>query len=98
MKLSFPHNTTPARARKKIEKLLQDLSRKHGDMVSDLEQEWDEDTLVFAFRAKGMKAKGTLDVTDEEIVLDGRLPLLALPFESRIKQQIEQEGKKLFKA
>lgn len=98
MKLSFPHNTTPARARKKIERLLQDLSRKNGDIVSDLEQEWDQDTLVFAFRAKGMKAKGTLDVTDEEIVLDGKLPLLALPFESRIKQQIEQEGKKLFKA
>ncbi|HUF17619.1 MAG TPA: polyhydroxyalkanoic acid system family protein [Thermoanaerobaculia bacterium] len=98
MKLNFPHNTTRNRARKKIEKLLQDLSRKHGDMVSDLEQEWDDDTLVFAFRAKGMKAKGTLDVTEDEIVLNGRLPLLALPFESRIKQQIEQEGRKLFKA
>ncbi len=98
MKLNFPHNTTRNKARKKIEKLLQDLSRKHGDMVSDLEQEWDDDTLVFAFRAKGMKAKGTLDVTEDEIVLNGRLPLLALPFESRIKQQIEQEGRKLFKA
>ena len=98
MKLRFPHNTTRARARKKLEKLLGDLSRKHGDMVSDLDQEWDDDTLVFSFKAKGMRAKGTLDITDEEIVLNGKLPLLALPFESRIKHQIEQEGRKLFKA
>jgi len=98
MKLRFPHNTTRAKARRKLEKLLEDLSRKHGDMVSDLDQQWDQDTLVFAFKAKGMSAKGTLDVTDDEIVLNGRLPLLALPFESRIKHQIEQEGRKLFKA
>ena len=44
-----------------------------------------------------MKADGTVEVTDSEVIIDGKLPLLAKPFEPRIKNQIEREAAAMFR-
>src|SRR5204862_2930474 len=41
--------------------------------------------------------RGTLEVTDAAVVIDVKLPLLAKPFESRIRQTVERELEALFK-
>lgn len=97
MKLNVPHHTTRAEAKKKVRNLLSNLAEEHSDVVSDVEESWSKDRLDFGFRARGFKAKGNLEVTDDEIVLEGKLPLLAKPFEPKIKSVIEREAKKIFR-
>lgn len=97
MRLTVPHGTTRSEAKKKIRRLLSNLAEKHADMVSDVDEKWEKDLLSFGFRARGMKATGTLEVTDDEVIVEGRLPLLARPFEGRIKSAIEREAKNLFR-
>lgn len=97
MKIEMPHHTTPANAKKKITNLLTKLKSKHEELISDLDQRWDGDKLVFGFKAKGMSAKGHIEITDDAVLLDGKLPLLARPFESKIKKAIETEAKSLFR-
>jgi len=97
MKIELPHHTTPAQAKKKLTNLLTKLKSKHEDLISDLDQRWEGDKLVFGFKAKGMSAKGHIEITDDAVLLDGKLPLLARPFESKIKKLIESEAKSLFK-
>ena len=97
MKVTVPHHTTRSKARKKVDRLLVELQESMGHMITDLAQYWEDDLLIFDFKAKGLKARGTLEVTDDEIILDGRLPLLAMPFESRIKSEIEPEARSIFK-
>ena len=46
--------------------------------------------------ARGFKANGTVDVTDHEVIIDGKLPLLARPFEPRIRSTIEREANAMF--
>lgn len=97
MKIEMPHHTTPAAAKKKIANLLTKLKSKHEDLISDLDQRWEGDTLVFGFKARGMSAKGHIEITDDAVLLDGKLPLMARPFQSKIKKAIETEAKTLFK-
>ena len=39
-----------------------------------------------------------LSNADREVLIHGKLPLLAKPFESKIKTAIEEEGRKVFRA
>jgi putative polyhydroxyalkanoic acid system protein len=97
MKLTIAHNTTKTDAKKRLKGLLKGLAKRHSDVVSEVEERWDGDLLDFGFRARGMKAQGTMKVTEDEVVVEGRLPLLARPFESRIKSAIEKEARSLFR-
>ena len=75
-----------------------DAARVSLGYLSEVEHRWEGDRLVFSGKAKGMKANGTVDITDNEVIIDGKLPLLAKPFEPRIKSQIEKEAGEIFRA
>lgn len=96
MNISIPHHTTTAAARARVDEFLVDAKAKHGHMIKDLEQHWEGDVLHFAFKAQGMHVKGTVEVTQEDIVMDASLPIFAKPFEGRIKESIAKQGTELF--
>jgi Putative polyhydroxyalkanoic acid system protein (PHA_gran_rgn) len=98
MRIVIPHHTDKTSARHKIEARLQDLLGQHGHFLSDIHQQWEGDRLVFSGTAKGFKANGSVEVTDSDVILDGKLPLIAKPFESRIKSTIEREAAAMFAA
>src|ERR1051325_2580509 len=97
MRITVPHHTTKANARQIVEKRLDDLQRQYGDQASDIDKNWNGDTLSFQVKARGLTGKGTVQNTDSEVILDGKLPLLARPFEPRIKAAVEQEAAQLFR-
>jgi putative polyhydroxyalkanoate system protein len=96
MRIAVPHNTDKQTARQKIDDRLKDLLVTYGHYLSEVEQRWEGDRLVFAGKTKGMKANGSVEVTDNEIIIDGKVPLLARPFEPRIKNTIEREAAAMF--
>ena len=98
MKIAIPHHTTKEAARKKLQSLSERLLREHGERLENVDQQWNGDQLLVNFKARGFNVKGTVEVTDSEIILDGKLPLIAKPFESRIKSTIEREAKSVFPA
>ena len=98
MRIVVPHHTDKANARRKLDARLQDLLGQHGHYLSDINQHWEGDRLVFSGTAKGFKANGSVEITDSEVILDGKLPLIAKPFESRIKSTIEREAETIFAA
>jgi len=98
MRIVIPHHTDKASARRKIEARFEELLGQHGHYLSDINQHWEGDRLLFSGTAKGFKANGSVEVTDSEVILDGKLPLIAKPFESRIKSTIEREASTMFAA
>jgi predicted metal-dependent hydrolase len=98
MRISVPHRIDKATARKRIEERLHQMLGTYGHYLSEIEHRWEGDRLIFSGKAKGMKANGTVDITDNEVIIDGKLPLLARPFEPRIKSTIEKEAKTIFSA
>lgn len=97
MRIAVPHNTTRAKARSIVEDRLRDMEKQYGHHASDMSHQWQGDTLHFAFKAKGMTGKGTLEVTESDVIIDGKLPLIAKPFESRIKSTVEREAESMFR-
>jgi len=96
MHITVPHHTTRAEARRKIEERLSNLEGQYGHYASDIDKTWDGDRLTFAVKARGMSGSGSLEITDSEVIVDGKLPLMARPFESRIKNTIEREAAAMF--
>ena len=97
MRIAIPHNTTRAKARQVIEQKIQSLQSQYGQYASDVDYSWSGDTLNFSFKAKGgIHGKGTVEITDTDAIIDGKLPLIAKPFESRIRSTVEREAQQMF--
>jgi hypothetical protein len=46
----------------------------------------------------GVSIRGTVEITDSEVIVEGKLPLLAKPFEPKIRQTVEREAERMFPA
>jgi len=96
MRVNVPHRTTKDEARKIVDRKLGEMLSQYGHYLSESQTNWSGDRLDFSGKAKGFSANGTIEITETEVILDGKLPLIARPFESRIKSVIEHEAATLF--
>ena len=97
MKVAVPHNTTRAKARRILEERLADAQKQFGHHIEKASYEWTGDVLYVELKGRGLSGKGTVEVTDTEVIIDGKLPLLALPFEGRIRQMVRSEAESMFR-
>ena len=96
MRVTVSHNTDKETARRKINERLGQIFAQYGHYLSEANHKWEGDRLVFAGVVKGFKANGSVEITDSEVIIDGKLPLIAKPFEPRIKSTIEREAASMF--
>jgi hypothetical protein len=89
---------TREEARRRVDQRLMGLLGQFSHHAEEMEHEWTGDTLRFKGKAKGFKVQGTVEVTDKEMILDAKLPLLAIAFEGKIKEAVEKEAGAMFKA
>ena len=97
MRIAVPHHTSKDVARGKVDQRLVQLLSQFGGHAEEVEHEWLGDTMRFKGKARGMLVEGTVEVTDAEIVLDAKLPLIAKMFEGRIRQAVEREADAMFR-
>lgn len=97
MRIAVPHNTTKGRAKQIVEQKLKSFEKLYGSHASDVEHAWQGETLHISGKAKGFSLKGTLEITDSDVIIDATLPFLAKPFESKIKKTVELEAATMFR-
>ena len=97
MRIAIEHHTTRAKAKKIVEKKIREAEKQYSHHAGDFEWNWEGDTLYIQGKAKGMTLKGTLEITDTDVIVDGKVPLLAKPFESRIRHAVEREAEAIFR-
>ena len=98
MRIAVEHGTTKENARRKVDQRLGQLLSQFGGHADEVQHEWQGDTLRFKGKARGLAMEGTVEITDAAIIIDGKLPLLAKPFEGRIRQAVEREADAMFRA
>lgn len=96
MKIEVPHKTSKESARKKVEERMGQLLAQFGGHAEEIAHEWLGDTLTFKGKAKGLAVEGTVEVADQQVVIDAKLPLIAKMFEGRIREALEREAKAMF--
>ena len=97
MRIAVPHNTSRDMARNRVEQRLGQLLGQFGGHAEEIHHEWIGDTLRFKGKARGLSVEGTVEITDAAVIIDGKLPLIAKPFEGRIRQAVEQEAERMFR-
>lgn len=97
MRIAVPHNTTREIARNKVEQRLGQLLSQFGGHADEMDHTWAGDILTFKGKAKGLKVEGTVEVTDAAVIIDGKLPLIAMPFEGRIREAVQREADSMFR-
>lgn len=97
MRIAVPHYSSKAKARQQVEQKLGQLLGQFSHHADDLHHEWTGDTLRFKGKARGLSVEGTVEITDAEVIIEAKVPLIAKPFEGRIRQTVEQEAEKMFR-
>lgn len=96
MRIEYKHNHTKEDVHQKIDGFLGELSKKYGDMIQYPTKNWNssKDRMDFSFRARGFNIMGDVQLYAGKLVLEGRLPLLAIAFEGKatsiIKEKLEE--------
>jgi hypothetical protein len=98
MRIPVQHKTTKDLARKKVEQKIDHLLEHFGAKAEEIEHHWNGDTMSFKAKAHGVTLEGTVEITDTEMILEAKLPLIARPFEARIRERLEQEAQAMFVA
>ena len=93
--ISIPHQLGRTEAKRRIGEQASQLQSQHGGLFERVEQRWDGDTLHFLIAAAGQSVSGTAHVTEQAVNLDIALPWMLALLAGTVKNQIEQQGRKL---
>jgi putative polyhydroxyalkanoate system protein len=96
MRIAVEHHTTKENARQKVEQRLEQLLSQFGGHADEMEHQWFGDTLQFKGKARGFAVEGSVEVTKDEVIFSGKLPLIAKMFEGKIKHAIQKETDSMF--
>ncbi|MDZ4370162.1 MAG: polyhydroxyalkanoic acid system family protein [Phenylobacterium sp.] len=92
--VNIPHQLGRAEARRRIDEGLGRLTQQMG-AVGRLSSTWSGDILNFQVNAVGQDISGAIDVGDDEVRLEVRLPGLLGLLADKIRGRVQTEGRVL---
>jgi hypothetical protein len=95
IQMSIPHSIGKEEALARIKSLLGNVQTRFAGQLKDVNQEWTDNQGTFSFSVMNMPVSGKLTVNNDEVTLDGKLPLAASLFQGKIKEVIMEEAKKV---
>ena len=98
MRITVPHHTTREKARRIVQQKIDAVLAQFGHHATDAQHEWVGDTLRFKGKAAGFNISGDVEITDMDVVIDAKLPLIALPLEPKIKHTVQKEAEGMFRS
>lgn len=97
LKMSVPHELEQDEALKRVKKLIGQFSDQFAGNISDLKEEWKDNTDSFSFQADGYHVTGQLTVKASKIEVTGEVPYPASLFMGVIEAVIIEKAKVLLK-
>jgi hypothetical protein len=96
MRIAYPHRTTREDARRRVDEEAARMLAQSKGQVTKSSYGWTGDTMDFSASGMGATVKGTLTVTDTEVVVDAAVPLFLRAFEGRAKSRILDAFRQMF--
>ncbi len=97
LKFDIPHSLSNEEAKERLQRFMEFNESKLKDQVSDLNQSWDGDTLVFGFKTFGIKIQGRIASEVEKLGVDCELPFSAMMFKGKIESEMRQQIERLLR-
>jgi hypothetical protein len=93
--ITAPHSLGTEEATTRLKNFFQKLKERHQDKMSNLEEQWNDNRLEYAFSTYGFNIKGDVQVEPNEVKVNGALPFAAMMFKGKIEQTVKEELEKL---
>lgn len=94
MEVKVNHKLAQQEAYQKAQRMMSELKAEYGDQVQNLKEEWDGKNGKYSCNFKGMKFSGTIEVTDSNVIVKGKVPFFALPFTGMIEDAVRKNVEK----
>lgn len=98
MTATIPHQLTRAEAKRRIQDQIGIVRQQYGSVLTNLQESWTGDVMIFALTAMGQSVTGRLLVDDHAVHLSVALPWLLRMLAGTIGSKIEQEGRLLLRS
>ncbi len=93
MHFDIPHKFGTVEAVSRVKNALEQGKKQAGDQLVIDKEEWEGNTLHFAFTAQKQHITGTVVVEERKFIVDAKLPLMLRMFEGRIEKMIAEQVK-----
>lgn len=95
--VTVPHSLPREEVVERLTRFADILREKFKDSVSDLEQKWDGEDVVFGFKSFGMTIAGRIKIEENQLDVNGDLPFSAMMFKGKIESAIREQLDRLMK-
>lgn len=89
--VEVPHTLSKADAHDRLRGFSEKVRQHYAELVKDVEQEWEGDTLHFSFKSVGSTVTGDAKVDENAVNVDGEIPFTMMMFKSKIESVIREE-------
>jgi hypothetical protein len=93
--VSVPHHLSQEDAMKRIKSLVNELKTRFGGQVSDVHEEWTENSCKFSMKLKMFRLAGSIVVEPKVVVIKGTMPTGTGRYENKAKTLIQDQAQKL---
>src|SRR4051812_28358061 len=93
--LSLPHDLPPDEVKRRVVTAIADARSKHPGVLKDAHERWTDNQIDFVARAMGKDITGRIVIEPRVVHVSVELPLILAMFASKIKPQLQTEGRKL---
>jgi hypothetical protein len=91
LSVDVPHVLGQDEAARRFKERLAAARTEYHDQLSEFQEQWQDHTLSFAFRAMGLAISGKLAVEANTVRLRASLPLAILMFKGAIEKRVREE-------
>jgi Putative polyhydroxyalkanoic acid system protein (PHA_gran_rgn) len=93
--MSVAHDLNPEEAVRRLKNVIRELQTQFADKISNVEESWAGNSGKFSFDVMGFSISGTLNVAPKTVELDGKIPMGAMLFKSKIESLIREKMSQL---
>jgi len=93
--LLIKHKLSKDEALNRIEKLLEDIKSQFNDQISDLQEKWNGNEGKFSFKIKSFSVSGKLIVSEFDVQMEAKFPLVAIPFKGKIEAKLRERTEQI---
>lgn len=90
MEITVVHNMPQEEALAKVKTALYEAGAAHSDKITDVQEEWDGYVGKCSFKTMGFKVNAMVKVEPTYVRMEGSVPFLVRPFESKIKALLRE--------
>jgi hypothetical protein len=90
--VSIPHNLGKAEAMRRLHGGLGSVKSHFSDKIASIEENWTDDRMAFRIGTMGQSIDGHLDVMEDQVLVEVKLPWLLAMIADKAKNFIRKQG------